>query len=260
MLAEPGWDRGSTAGTWPPYPRAVVRQRRRRSDRPLFGILLLAVGVVWLLNVTIVNLTSETILSVLLMLLGAGMVFTGRRGGKGWPLLLGLILTVALIGSSTSLNLNAPTSGGFGNRSYAPTTAGNVQTRYALAAGNLNLDLSGIPTGDPVTKIIKVTDGFGNIVITVPRDAAVDVQASIAAGNFTVFDLQPGHGVGVHEHYRSPNFTGALQKFTFVVRDLAGNITVAYPYVASPKPFFPLQANVPGEPSAPTPPSVQSAP
>ena len=237
MLAEPGWDRGSTATAWPDAPVTVRRQKRRRSDRPLFGILLLAVGVVWLLNVTVVNLTGETILSALLILLGLGMVFTGRAGGRRWPIVVGLLLTLALIGNSKSFNLNVPTGGGFGDRPFAPLLAADVQPTYRLGAGKLSLDLSQLPAGEPITKTIVASDGFGEILITLSPGATVDVTAKVAAGNFRVFDQRPVSGVGIHEHYRSPGFSLAKQQFTLVVKAGAASISVVYaaaPCVAAP--------------------------
>src|ERR1700736_1597554 len=107
MRADPGWERGATATmTAPPAfgPGGLIRRRRRRSDRPLLGALLLAVGVVWLVDVTAIHLNGETITSLLLMLLGLGMVFTSRRGGRAWPVLLGLLLTVALVGGASTFH------------------------------------------------------------------------------------------------------------------------------------------------------------
>jgi hypothetical protein len=220
MLAEPGWERGATATmTAPPTfgPGGLIRRRRRRSDRPLLGALLLAVGVVWLVDVTAIHLNGETITSLLLMLLGLGMVFTSRRGGRAWPVLLGLLLTVALVGGASTFHLDAPVSTTLDLTQLGPITA-------------------------PVT--FTVRQMFGRVLIVVPKEAHVDVQARVTFGNF-MSPQGPRAGVGVHGDYTQdgPGTKGQLE--TIVVKNFAGNITVSNtlpppaPDPAQPKPAGP---------------------
>jgi hypothetical protein len=237
MLAEPGWDRGQTTATMAPATTRPMTgagiRRRPRSDRPLFGILALAIGMVWLLEVTVVRLNGETVLSVLLMLLGLGLVATGRRGGRLWPLLLGVLLTIALVAGSTSFHLDIPTNGGFGNRLFTPASASDLQSTYEMTAGNLTLDLSqlGARAGG---RTVTIRQGFGKVSILVPPDLPVDVQARVSFGTFTSPGAEhPRGGVGVREEYTHGDQTKPLE---INVKDFAGSVAVMNPASPGPKP------------------------
>src|SRR4051812_5016161 len=81
--------------------------RSRSADSQVVGLLLLLVGAGWILRQTgVFELSVETTLSALLIMIGFGLVVTARnRGGRGlfW---LGAGLTVALACTS-SLDLGA---------------------------------------------------------------------------------------------------------------------------------------------------------
>jgi len=255
MLAEPGWDRGQTA-TLPPgsagppgtAPRSSLR-RRRRSDRPLLGILALAIGVIWLLEVATIHISGETVLSVLLMLLGLGMVVTGRRGGRVWPVLLGVLLTIALVAGSTSFHVDIPTNGGFGNRVYRPSSPGQLQSLYELTAGNVTLDLSSLGTTSLSGQTVTIRQGFGKITIALPNNTMpVNVQARLNFGSFQSPSGPTRGGVAVNQGYTQGPPQQALQ---INVKVFAGSVAVT----TGPPPSgqkFPFPATtVPPVPSTP---------
>jgi hypothetical protein len=246
MLAEPGWDRGQTTATLAPpppgWPAGSAIRRRARSDRPLFGILALAIGLFWLLGVTVIHINGETILSVLLMVVGLGLVATGRRGGRLWPLFLGVVLTVALVAGSTSFHLDIPTNGGFGNRLFSPASARELQPTYEMTAGTFTLDLSKLAaTAFPNGRAVVIRQGFGKVTILVPDQVPVDVQARVTFGTFTSPNTGPdGHphgGVGVHEEYTSPAAASVTKPLHIDVKVFAGSVAVLA--AASPAPPTP---------------------
>jgi hypothetical protein len=231
MLAEPGWDRGQTTATMAPAaPRPMTGsglRRRPRSDRGLFGVLALAIGMVWLLEVTVIRINGETVLSVLLMLLGLGLVATGRRGGRLWPLLLGVLLTIALVAGSTSFHLGIPSNGGFGNRLFAPSSAESLQPSYEMTAGTLTLDLSQLTGPNPSGRTVTIRQGFGKVSLVVPASMPIDVRARVTFGSFTSPGaLHPHGGVGVREEYTSGDQTRPLE---IDVKDFAGSVVVMNP-------------------------------
>jgi predicted membrane protein len=57
---------------------------------------------------------------------------------------------------------------------------------YRLAAGDANLDLSGITLPAGLTRV-DASVVAGHLVVRVPRDAAVTVDAHTGAGQVTVF-------------------------------------------------------------------------
>jgi hypothetical protein len=77
----------------------------RSANGRLVGILLIGLGVVWFLS-EIGGLSGETMRAVVLMLLGAGLIYTARRsrgGGRSlWPIALGVILIFSLLGNARS--------------------------------------------------------------------------------------------------------------------------------------------------------------
>jgi predicted membrane protein len=63
---------------------------------------------------------------------------------------------------------------------------GDVQSNYHLGAGKLTLDLSSVEF-PAAGKAVDVTVGLGNLIIDVPDDAVVTVEARSGIGQVDVF-------------------------------------------------------------------------
>ncbi|MGZ4339167.1 MAG: LiaF domain-containing protein [Gaiellaceae bacterium] len=75
---------------------------------------------------------------------------------------------------------------GVGDRAYAPATVTDVSSRYELGIGNLKVDLSRLPSAQPVH--VNAHLGIGELRITVPRDASVSVVSHVKAGQIDALD------------------------------------------------------------------------
>jgi hypothetical protein len=164
--------------------------RRRSVLTPLtLSVALLLVGALVGLDASGAQaVATTTILAVALSVLGLGLVvgaWLGRARGLIW---VGCVLTVVLLASST---LDVPLRGGTGQRDWLPTSVVDVATPYRLGAGEAKLDLTHLPnSGAGQTVVASV--GMGQLVVTVPRDVDVVVNARAGGGNLHLFGTDRG--------------------------------------------------------------------
>ena len=81
---------------------------------------------------------------------------------------------------------DVPLRGGIGDRSWAPGSVEEMDRSYRLAVGDMDLDLSGIGVPEGVTRV-DASVVAGRLVVRVPRDVAVSVDAHTGAGQVIVF-------------------------------------------------------------------------
>ena len=192
-------------------PTHVNRLSRSRSDRYLGGVAgglgsYFGVDPV-IFRLLFVGLTfagaSGIALYVIAWLLvpdeGTEQSIVGRRfaGGQGARTIRNVVLAVvALVVALTAVaagglgvvaaSSDVPFRGGIGDRTWAPSSVQELHPSYRLAVGDLDLDLSGItvPEGDTAVAASVVA---GHVVVRVPHDAAVSVDAHAGAGQVSVF-------------------------------------------------------------------------
>jgi phage shock protein PspC (stress-responsive transcriptional regulator) len=175
--------------SWVP-PTSYVRERprnpRKRGPRLfLFTLALIALaegvlGVVDLAGVAVADSAYPALalgITALMLVIGS---FWGRAGGL---IALGLVAALATAGATASDNFDA------GDRSYSPTTAGDVRDSYDFGAGTFTLDLSGVTDVDALDGRDIAIDGVGGqIEVVVPDGMDVDVKTSVVGGDSRVFD------------------------------------------------------------------------
>ncbi len=96
-----------------------------------------------------------------------------------------IVLATAALGI-VAASSGVPISGGIGDRSWAPSAAQEIHRSYRLAAGDAELDLSAIALPEGSTRV-DASVVAGHLVVRVPRDAAVTVDAHTGAGRVTMF-------------------------------------------------------------------------
>jgi hypothetical protein len=189
----------STAPAQVPIP-----ERREPSwGRLLWGVVLVGVGVLWLLDAGgVVDVTFPRLIAMALIGVGIVTPFVPEREHAG-VIALGIVLVVfALItvvaGPATDL---AVWRGGAGDVTVAPAAASQVRETYEHGAGNVTVDLADItfPTGTTAT---TVRLGAGDLTVQVPDDITVRVDANAGMGEVVV-DGQERAGL-------APSFTGEL--------------------------------------------------
>jgi phage shock protein PspC (stress-responsive transcriptional regulator) len=116
------------------------------------------------------------------------------------------LLAIALIGLSIAQpNLE----GGSGTREFHPTTAAAAAMVQHLAAGRMVVDLTEVPLGSsPVNVTTEV--GMGDLVVTVPNGATVDVRTDAGMGAVYVDGALTASGVRVHDDRTLEGRTGTI--------------------------------------------------
>jgi predicted membrane protein len=92
-----------------------------------------------------------------------------------------------------------------GQRIWTPTSVAELQDRYELGAGDLRLDLSDLELerGQQIT--VGASVGVGQLVVDVPPDTTVDVEAAGKVAELSAFDRQSeGTNVTLNHVERGP--------------------------------------------------------
>jgi phage shock protein PspC (stress-responsive transcriptional regulator) len=163
---------------------AAKTPRRPSFFAPAMGLLLAAAGVLALLSASGVDVRWDLALGIGAVATGvlvvAGAVLERRTGGL---VVVGLTLAaLAVAVSAIDVRLEGP----IGERTYRPAEAGDVRSTYEMSIGDFELDLSDTALASGETEI-EANLGIGDLLIVVPRDAAVDIDASASAGLVSVF-------------------------------------------------------------------------
>ena len=173
----------------PPPPKPP---KRPSLFAPVLGALLAAAGLFGLLAVLdIYDVDVAAVLAAGVVIVGAAIAFgamTQRR--VGGLVFLGLLLLAAFsLAAITPVSVSA----GVGEKSERPTTVTALDPSYEHGIGELELDLSDItlPTG---TTSVDASVGIGKIVVTVPEDVALVIDAHAGVGSI---DLMGARDDGV---------------------------------------------------------------
>ncbi len=191
----------------------------------VLGGLLLVFGTGWLAKQTgIVDMPWSAVASLVLVALGLAMVATARSRARTVPLmLLGVALTAGLaIGSS-----NIDVKGGFGDRTFTPTSLTDVE-RYSLGFGSLTVDLGRTPLPEGEVTTIRAEVGFGHLLVKVPSGVAVRVEATTKFGNAVVF----GQSLNMHgkaaDTTETEDYAKAATKLRLILKVGFGQIDVSH--------------------------------
>ncbi len=185
--------RSAPAATWtPPQPAEAARRLRRRRPGGLF-VLVLTVGLSLLAyqgargfgestavagSAHLLGMTAVVgVLGLVLVILG----LAGRRGGL--ISLVAPVLAVAVAASAIGvqhfgLNLDA----GIGEQRWRPASVSELQPRYEWSVGDAVLDLSALQPDELAARRTSVDLAVGQLTVIVPRDARVQVNTDIGAG------------------------------------------------------------------------------
>ncbi len=148
---------------------------------PVLGALLAAAGLFGLLAVLdIYDVDVAAALAAGVVIVGAAIAIgamTQRR--VGGLVVLGLLLLFAFaLAAITPVSVGA----GIGEKNEQPTTVTALDPSYEHGIGELDLDLSGVtlPVG---TTSVDASVGIGKLVVTVPADIAVVIDAHAGIGS-----------------------------------------------------------------------------
>jgi hypothetical protein len=186
-------------------------------------------GVAWLIGgLGLVHLSTEAVLAVGLMLLGACLIVTARTDWSlsrhGWPVLLGVVLVLGLFATSASFGVGGAVSHlSFGNTGVTPTKGGTVYGGF----GQLTVDTSHLAPG----ATLHVQSIAGETHIKLPANEFAVVQGKVLAGQICVNGHSDASGIGaslppVTVPPANGGSRGQGDQITIDVHQLAGQVDI----------------------------------
>ena len=138
-------------------------------------------------GLSLVGVSVTTGVALALLLTGGALIVGAWRGRARWLIPVGLVLSLALAAAAAVDDV--PFRGGAGDVRFRPVAIEEIRSPYRLGVGELVVDLGDLDLrGQTVTIVASVTAGALEIVV--PRDAAVDVDAHVGAGNLELLGRQ----------------------------------------------------------------------
>ncbi len=165
--------------------------------------LIVIGGMALLDNVNAVDPAARHYVAAGVLVVGLGLLvgaFIGRARGL---IALGLLFTPVLLLLAT---VRVPFIGEWGERDFAPTTAGELRSMYELAGGQLILDLSDLQGVGPETPV-HAQLGMGEMIVRLPNELDVAVDADVGLGALDIFGEERG-GFGVDDQLTVTNSDG----------------------------------------------------
>lgn len=129
-----------------------------------------------------------TAAGIAIVLAGIGIMIAGLRGRSsgtlGFLAIVGIVLAVpaALFAptdwnsSSTNVRVIAADS------VWAPTTAAQAREGISVVVGDVNVDLTELPSGTSAIRV-PINLGAGDLTVTVPANTAISADISLSAGD-----------------------------------------------------------------------------
>jgi predicted membrane protein len=150
------------------------------------GALLILVGVGWLIETADWgDVPWRILLAVSLIVVGLALMWGSRTGSHGGLIALGVVLTIVVaLGTALEVLADIPLTGGVGEEIHRPLSS--VDDEYRWALGSMTLDLSGATALEGET--IEASVAIGELVVIVPDDVAVQVDARSGIGEVEVLD------------------------------------------------------------------------
>jgi predicted membrane protein len=159
----------------------------------VLGVLVTGAAVLGILAASGVDVPWAIAMAVAAGGVGVAIVAGAfLRMRVGWLIVIGGVLGAAAIFAST---INLRLDEGIGDRSYAPRTPAALEDSYRLGIGELDVDLSKLELEPGITRVIASV-GIGHLLVTVPRDVAVQVDSHVDWGDSEVLGSEKnGHDV-----------------------------------------------------------------
>jgi hypothetical protein len=212
-----------------PLPTVPAPSGGFHAGRFVLGAVIVVVGIAALLAASGVSgVPWKIVLPSALIAIGAGLTVAGMRSGHAQAglIALGVVLTVVLAAASVA---DVSFEGGVGQKVERPATTSALKGSYALAVGELDLDLTDlpVPTTPGSTRKVEAHVGIGQLVVTVPVDALVTIMAHASVGQVTVFGESSG-GFDVDKSLVPKIPAGAFIAYALDLRIGIGQVVVQH--------------------------------
>jgi phage shock protein PspC (stress-responsive transcriptional regulator)/predicted membrane protein len=197
----------------------VLAERR---EHPVRLIALGLIACVILASISRAS-TWPTLGAGWFIVLIAGVALIWATRGRKHKLLVAAVTLLSVLAAATVVAIvatfawfNVSLDDGVGKKTYAPVTIQDVHAKYHLGIGNLTIDASHLPGGEPVTVSAHV--GIGKLRIVVPRNASVAVVATAKVGDI--------HALGQHDDGHDATVSTGTGPFLVDAHIGAGRIDV----------------------------------
>ena len=184
------------------------------------AVILIAVGVVWLLDRTdVISPDPAHYAAIVVGVAGLGLL-VGTWFGRGRGLIaIGIITLPFLLFFSV---VDVPWGAGWGERDFHPTIVSEGAIEYRLAGGEMLIDLSSLDFGDRSEIEVDGELGFGEMRVIVPHNVAVVADAEVAGGQILLLGSQTS-GITID---RSISTNGSDKLLVLDLRVGFGELTV----------------------------------
>jgi hypothetical protein len=181
----------------------------------LFGLVLLMLGMLWLLDVAgMFDITWTLVGSFILILIGVLLIAAARHGSHGGMIFLGIVLSVVvLLGSLASW---PSFEGGVGDRAISPGSITDLASEYNWGVGSQEIDLRAIDFPEGET-LIAVQMGVGDLQIHLPPDLAYHIEWSVGLGDAQILDRNQS-GISLDGTYESEGYEDAERQLSIEVQ------------------------------------------
>jgi hypothetical protein len=134
--------------------------------------------------------SASIVLAAALVVVGAGLVLASVVGRAPWLFVVGIVLTCALL---TAAAVEPLVEDGVGEETFAPATLVALESKYEHGIGDLTVDLRNVPL-DGKTRRVEVELGMGSLMVIVPRNQSLVVDAHVDAGKISLPDGRTANG------------------------------------------------------------------
>ncbi|MGD9957543.1 MAG: PspC domain-containing protein [Candidatus Nanopelagicales bacterium] len=174
----------------PPTPAAAAP---RTEPRSYLGLVTLSAAVVVgglfaLAGALGASISGLVVAASLLLVLGIGLLVGAVRGRARWLIAPAIVMVLFVQGAAAVQNVVDNAGSGVGDRTWTPTAS---ESSFGLGAGEARLDLARLPAG-PAS--VDVSVGAGHVIVYVPADTAVTVEASVGLGEIDLPGERPTSG------------------------------------------------------------------
>jgi hypothetical protein len=132
---------------------------------------------------------------------GLGLVVGAYLGRARGLVVLGVLLTVAVSAAAVA---DIPARGGVGDRTWRPAAVSDLRATYRLGIGESELDLTRLDLASAGRTRVEVRQGVGDLLVIVPADVVVRVEARANAGELRLPGREPVHGTDLSERAMLP--------------------------------------------------------
>ena len=186
------------------------------------GLLLVAVGLLWFLDVLdVIELRFALVVPAVLAVIGLALIIGAFDGPHTGLVIAGVFVTIATL--ALAVVPDGVFSGGVGERNIVVADQSELKERYDLGLGEMNLDLSDLDLTSSAS--IAASVGAGQLTITLPPDVPVAIEARVGAGEIDLLG-EGADGISVDLDHTSDGFDTAPITLTLELSVATGNIKV----------------------------------